>query len=47
MDSRWKFLHYKISELWGRRREGKAGNGKTGTSEVGVIKEKPYNNPKT
>ena len=32
MDSRWKFLHYSISELRGRRTTGRPGNEKTGAS---------------
>ena len=27
-----RFLYYGITELWGHRRIGKAGNGKTGAS---------------
>ena len=29
-----KFLYYGMSELWGHRRKGRAGNEKTGASEV-------------
>ncbi len=32
MDSRWRFLHYSISELRGRRKGSRAGNEKTGAS---------------
>ena len=32
MDNRLIFLYYLITELWGRRRIRKAGNGKTGAS---------------
>ena len=42
-----RFLYYGITELWGHRRIGKAGNGKTGASEVGVLKANPQYNPKT
>ena len=31
-----RFLYYKVTELWGRRKIGRAGNEKTGASEVGV-----------
>ena len=30
MDNRLKFLYYMQTELWGHRRIGKTGNGKTG-----------------
>ena len=36
-----------MTELWGRMWEAGAGKGKTGTSEVGAVKEKPHSNPKT
>ena len=42
-----RFLYYGITELWGHRRIGKAGNGKTGASEVAVMQEKPHSNAKT
>ena len=41
MDNRLKFLYYSMSELWGHRRKGRAGNEETGASEVGVKLEKP------
>ena len=47
MDNRLKFLYYHITELWGHVRKAKAGNGKTGASEVGVQKANPLHNPKT
>ena len=40
------FLYQNITELWGHREKVGAGNGKTGTSEVGVIQANPYGNPK-
>ena len=46
MDNRLKFLYLMITELWGRRKRAEAGNGKTGTSEVGDKEEKPLVNPK-
>ena len=33
MDNRLIFLYYLITELWGRRKVGKAGDGYTGASE--------------
>ena len=36
MDSRWRFLHYGMTELWGRMWKAWAGKGKTGASEGGV-----------
>ena len=47
MDSRFRFLHHDVSELWGHREGSRAGNGKTGASEVAVMQEKPYHNAKT
>ena len=41
MDSRWRFLHPVIRELWGHRKGRRAGNGKTGTSEVAVWEANP------
>ena len=32
MDSRWKFLHCSMTEMWGHAREEGAGNEKTGAS---------------
>ena len=32
MESRWRFLHYNITELWGHRGKARAGNGETGAS---------------
>ena len=32
MDSRWRFLHHIMTELWGRTEEAQPGNGKTGVS---------------
>ena len=45
MDNRWKFLYCHISELWGRRGKGRAGNEKTGASGGGVGLEKLSGNP--
>ena len=47
MDSRWRFLHCIVTELWGRMWEAWAGKGKTGTSGVGEGKANPSLNPKT
>ena len=47
MDNRLKFLYCDITELWGRMWRAWAGNGKTGTSEVGVWQANPSYNPKT
>ena len=47
MDSRYRFLHSVWSELWGRRTEAWAGNGKTGTSEVVVEQANPLDKTKT
>ena len=41
MDNRLKFLYYDITELWGHRERARAGNGKTGASEITVREEKP------
>ena len=41
MDSRWKFLHCGMTELWGRIWGACAGKGKTGASAAGVREEKP------
>ena len=41
------FLYQNITELWGHRQRARAGNGKTGASEVGDIQANPYVNPKT
>ena len=38
MESRWRFLHRDMTELWGRIWEAWAGNGKTGASEAGARK---------
>ena len=46
MDSRFRFLHHDVSELWGHREGSRAGNGKTGASEGGDVKANPYINPK-
>ena len=47
MDNRFRFLYYSITELWGRMERAGAGNGKTGTSEVGVQQANPLYKPKT
>ena len=47
MDNRLKFLYLMITELWGRRKKARAGNGKTGTSEVSVWLANPPYNEKT
>ena len=47
MDSRWRFLHYGITELWGHRPITGPGNEKTGASEVGDKLANPLINPKT
>ena len=41
MDNRWRFLYLIGTELWGHRQKARAGNGKTGRSEVGDGLEKP------
>ena len=41
MDSRSRFLHPCMTELWGHGKEGRAGNGKTGASEGAGGQEKP------
>ena len=46
MDNRLRFLYYGITELWGHRRIGKAGNGKTGASRIGDELANPLINPK-
>ena len=47
MDNRLRFLYYFITELWGRRERVRSGNGKTGTSGIADMQEKPYVNAKT
>ena len=47
MDNRWRFLYCGMTELWGHVRKAEAGNGKTGTSEVGVWLANPPGNLKT
>ena len=47
MDNRLKFLYCLITELWGHRQKARAGNGKTGTSGVGVRQANPPYNLKT
>ena len=42
MDSRWKFLHYGMTELWGRMWKAWAGKGKTGASEAGVRRKRKF-----
>ncbi len=46
MDNRLKFLYLMITELWGRRKKARAGNGKTGTSRVSVWEANPPYNEK-
>ena len=41
MDSRFRFLHHDISELWGHREGSRAGNGKTGASRGAVYQANP------
>ena len=41
MDNRFRFLYFMISELWGHRDKGWAGNGKTGASGGAVEEGKP------
>ena len=41
MESRLRFLHLMQTELWGRRRGTRAGNGKTGPSAAAGQLEKP------
>ena len=45
MDNRLKFLYCRISELWGHRGKGRAGNEKTGASGGGARLEKLSGNP--
>ena len=45
MDNRLRFLYYSITELWGRMREGWAGNGKPGASTGGNREENPPAGP--
>ena len=47
MDNRWRFLYYKVTELWGRRRKARPGNGKPRASEGGAMEGKPYGRPKS
>ena len=47
MDNRLKFLYLMITELWGRRKKARAGNGKTGTSGVRAKEANPLCNLKT
>ena len=42
-----KFLYYPVTELWGHRQRAGAGNGKTGTREVGEELANPLFNLKT
>ena len=44
MDNRLKFLYYGMSELWGHRRKGRAGNEKTGASGVREKQANPFLN---
>ena len=46
MDSRWRFLHPEITELWGHRKGRKAGNGKPGASEGAVCEANPAHKAK-
>ena len=41
MDSRWRFLHCDVTELWGHVREVGAGNGESGRSGVPAREENP------
>ena len=45
MDNRLIFLYCSMTELWGHVRRAGAGNGKTGTSEVGDMQENPHIRP--
>ena len=42
-----KFLYCNITELWGHREKARAGNGKTGTSEVDDELANPFIKSKT
>ena len=46
MDNRLKFLYLIGTELWGRRKRARAGNGKTGTSEVSGEEANPLSKEK-
>ena len=41
MDSRSRFLHPGISEMWGHGDEAQAGNGEPGASEASAREENP------
>ena len=41
MDNRFRFLYFMISEMWGHRREARAGRGKTGASAGAAWEENP------
>ncbi len=47
MDSRFRFLHHDVSELWGHREGSRAGNGKTGASVGAVWQANPPYKAKT
>ena len=42
MGSRWRFLHYMKTELWGHRGRARAGNGKTGASIYPARRKNPW-----
>ena len=46
MDSRFRFLHHDVSELWGHREGSRAGNGKTGASRGAVYQANPVHKAK-
>ncbi len=41
MDSRFRFLHCSMTELWGRMERARAGRGKTGASAGGARQANP------
>ena len=41
MDNRFRFLYSMASEMWGHRREARAGNGETGASAAAAWEENP------
>ena len=46
MDDRLIFLYYHVTELWGRRKKVRAGDERTGPSEVREWLANPLSNPK-
>ena len=43
MDNRLRFLYCNKTELWGRREKARAGDGRTGASEIPVWQANPFN----